>query len=431
MRVSQRLALAASAAAILVAAGGPAGAVDALVHHEVTTIGSVPVDRYSWFDSNGLERSVSLKQQGTGSNNGGYAVQMTYQYVNGSGRTVTVTASDPGGGDGGFGYFVSHERYRDFTDGANDTIAHHVFATDDSPLGRRFPVTATTTAAADGTWAAHRFALSYPRYGTNTPIPKDANGDDVSKTPTSAGAFTKFQLPVTITWVFQGGTDFPRIDTTVDMSPVGGPDKVNFDVRGPYGVLAFDGGKDLAVSKVIWGDRYHFATTTKPVTRNASWTWNKKNQGGRYTALIAGKFEMGIYEPGTFATSALAHGYAFGRGETSASYGCADAGWSLPCDWEWPYQSLQYSLPYDDDDAPTTGKKIAWGSTPFYGTGPSLPRVYDTDNTYQAFVGWPASGKLAYSTCIVLSQTAGTGVTRAAASGTSGYLCATADPDAP
>ena len=106
------------------------------VIHQVTVVNGLQVDQYSWPDSKGLTRTVALKQEGNGNpGHGGYAIQMTYQ-LNGS--TITVNA-DPGG-DGGFGYFVSHERGRDFTDGTNDTIANKIFGVDDSPLGSAFAV---------------------------------------------------------------------------------------------------------------------------------------------------------------------------------------------------------------------------------------------------------------------------------------------------
>ncbi len=56
---------------------------------------------------------------------------MTYQQS--GGQTITVNADT--GFDGGFGYFVSHERFRNFTDGTSDTIASKIFGADDSPLG--------------------------------------------------------------------------------------------------------------------------------------------------------------------------------------------------------------------------------------------------------------------------------------------------------
>jgi hypothetical protein len=390
------------------------------VQHAVTTVNGLSVDRYSWYDSKRLLRTVSLKQEGNGNpGHGGYAVQMTYQ--NGA---STVTADAESGSDGGFGYFVSHERYRDFTDGDNDTIAHKVFGKDDSPLGRQFPVTGTALGTVAARGAAHRFTMTYSHYGTVARIPKDADGNDVRPTPTDPSKLALYPLPVTITWVFQGGTDYPRIDTSVDLSQVGEPDRVNFDLRGPYGVMVFDNDVDGVVDTAMWGDRYHFTTTTDPATRNSTWTWSEANSGARYSALIAGGYEMGLFEPRPFGTSALTDPYADERGSTSTAYnhgkGCKGEKQLIPCDWEWPYQSLQYSLPYDDNNAPTTFKKMAWGSSAFYGTGASLKQVYDTSSTSEPFHGWPKSKTLEYSLCLVLGLTTQTGLTRDAAAARTG-----------
>src|SRR5216683_393557 len=122
------------------------------VTHQVTAINGLQVDRYSWPDSSGLTRTVSLKQEGNGNpGHGGYAIQTTYQL---NGQTITVNADS--GGDGGFGYFVSHERFRDFTDGTSNTIASKIFGVDDSPLGSGFPVVGQTLSLGDPTAAAHR-----------------------------------------------------------------------------------------------------------------------------------------------------------------------------------------------------------------------------------------------------------------------------------
>src|SRR5579862_3761787 len=94
-------------------APNPAAAAFTGVHHVVTTVNGLSVDQYSWYDSHRLLRTVSLKQEGNGNpGHGGYAVQMTYQH---GASTITVNAESSN--DGGFGYFVSHERYRTFTDG--------------------------------------------------------------------------------------------------------------------------------------------------------------------------------------------------------------------------------------------------------------------------------------------------------------------------
>jgi len=405
-------------------------ALSAPVTHEVTTVNGLKVDKYTWRDSNNRFRSVSLKQEGNGNpGHGGYAVQMTYRAtVSGKVRTITVNASQTS--DGGFGYFVSHERYRTFVGGGeDDTIAHKVFKTDDSPLSLRFPVVGQTIPLSSPKALAHRFTLNYPRYGTIDPIPKDANGNDVQPTPTDPTKLKLYTLPVTITWVFQNGTDYPRIETKVSLSGLPGPDRANFDLRGPYGVMVFDRGADRVLKRAMWGDRFHFTTTSGTLTRNSTWTWNQANAGARYSALVAGQFEMGLVEPKTYASSATVDGYSEARGKTSTSYngghGCPYQDQMIPCDWEWPYQSAQYSLSYENPDETTNFKKMAWGTAAFWGTGPSLTRVYDTPNSYRNFNGFPASGVIAYNICVVLGKTTAQGLTRSVAAGPK-YNCATA-----
>ncbi|MPZ56689.1 MAG: hypothetical protein GEU91_09385 [Rhizobiales bacterium] len=424
-----RSAFFATAAFVATLAACPAHA--AAVEHTETVVNGVKVDRYQWRDSNNRPRTVSLKKQGESNpGNGGYAVQMTYQVFE-SGAWRTVRVNDAGGNDGGFGYFVSHERFRDFAGGGSGTIARKVFGQDDSPLGRHFAVVGKRLNTGDPELAAHRFRLTYPRYGTVKPIPKDANGNDVGPTPVNPDKLKLYSLGITIIWYFQSGKDHPLIRTVVDMSNVDGRDRVNFDVRGPYGVMHFDGGENRPIKQAIWGDRFHFKTLGSPLTRSSEWTWKARNRGARYSALIAGKFEMGLVEPRRFNRSALVDGWSGARGRTSTLYnggnGCTlqTPPQKIPCDWEWPYQSAQYSLPYDDPNGPTTGKKIAWGSAAYYGTGPSMPVMYDTSTTSRPFNGFPADRKIKYDVCAVLGHTVPGGLARAVAQGPS-YNCANA-----
>ena len=82
------------------------------------------------------------------------------------------------------------------------------------------------------------------------------------------------------------------------------------------------------VNQVQWGDRYLFATTAQPVTRDTGWNLERPQHGRRFTALIAGLYEMGLYEPVLFPQSALDDGYAEERGSTSSAFngglGCAE-----------------------------------------------------------------------------------------------------------
>lgn len=413
------------AAAALAAAGAWAAwpAPAAAATRETATIGGLKVHKFIWTDSKGLKRTVSLKMEGEGNpGHGGYAVQMTYQRVDG-GKTKLVKADgEPGDG---FGYFVAHERYRAFADGSSNPIAKKIFKTDDSPLGKNFAVS-TEFVASGSKKKIIRFGLNYPKYGTKAASGIDGGtGEDSPKLGSDPALFQLYQLPVTLTWHFEDGKDYPLVRTKVDLSGVPGPDCVSFDMRGPYGVLDFEDG-DKPLKRVMWGDRFHFRSLGSPLTRNASWLWNTANDGARYNALIAGDAEMGLFEPRRFAQSALADGYSEGRGKSSDTYnkgkGCPFQDQKIPCDYEWPYQSAQYELPYDDPDAPGFRQKIAWGSTPYYGM--SLGSVYD-GTTSVPFDGFPANRTLSYDICVVLGPTIALGLTRKAALRGKSFGCAT------
>jgi hypothetical protein len=405
----------------------------ATVGHKTGVVNGVECDIWSWTDSNNKTRTVALKMEGHGnSGHGGYAVQMTYfryytDITTPAWQKITVNAADEG--DGGFGYFVSHERYRYFKGGSVDTIASHIFHKDDSPLGSGFAATSSiplNTASA----GAERFVIEYGHYGTTTPWQINPNtGEDSPLLPNTASSYIFYTMPVTTSWVFQSGRDYPRIDISVDLSKVVPPGTaqpaaglVSFDVRGPYGVLVFDNGADGIVDTAIWGDETNlFAPKSMPVTRSSAWIWNAANPGARYNALVTGnttqrtgRFEMGLFEPAPASKSALTDGYAAERDYTNTTFAAAggasydscnpQAQQTLPSDGNWPYQSLQYSLPCPPTanylTTPTDGKKIAWGSSSYYGS--TLTSVW---NGYESLPinAWPASHKLNYSVCVVLA----------------------------
>src|SRR5476649_111713 len=116
------------------------------VVHTTGVVNGVHCDIWTWPDASGQPRTVALKMEGNGNTgHGGYAVQMTYNYYDVAdvpSPWVKVTVNAANAGDGGFGYFVSHERYRQFSDGTSNTIAGKIFGADDSPLGLGFPATA-------------------------------------------------------------------------------------------------------------------------------------------------------------------------------------------------------------------------------------------------------------------------------------------------
>jgi hypothetical protein len=406
------------------------------VSHTTGMVDSVQCDIWTWIDSAGQTRTVALKMEGNGNTgHGGYAVQMTYYYDKGGTWTkVTVdeanAASGDTSGDGGFGYFVSHERYRNFADGDTNTIAGKIFGVDDSPLGLGFAATAAIPLN-NGSAGAESFTINYYHYGTVTPGGYDANtGVDQPLLPTSASAYQLYHLPVTTTWVFQSGRDYPRIDVSIDMSQLIPPGLVtptaglvSFDVRGPYGVMVFDNDLDGVINTARWGDQqFIFAPTKTPITRGSAWTWNATNPGARYNLISIGTigaqyYEMGLYEPAPVSGSSLTDGFASERGYTSLTYASAVAAGNasastdqcgdpetLPSDGTWPYQSVQYSLPCGQETATTDGQKIAWGSSSLYGFNQTS--AYNGQQSFPINNFPAAPYKLNYSVCVVLGAAA-------------------------
>lgn len=415
--------IAATALAVAGAVGVSSAHANAVTRETATIVG-LKVFRFLWKDSNGLKRTVSLKMEGDGNpGHGGYAVQMTYQHHD-NGKTKLLKANAEAGD--GFGYFVAHERFRTFTDGQSDSIAAKIFAANDSPLGKDFQVT-TEFVESGPKKKIIRFRQNYPKYGTKSAGGVNPNtGEDSPPIGLDPNLFQLYLLPVTLTWHFEDGKDYPLVRTTVDLSGLPSPDLISFDMRAPYGVLDFeDGGK--AIKRVMWGDRFHFRTTATPLTRNSTWLWNAPNEGACYNALVAGESEMGLVEPKPFGQSRLADGYSEGRGKSSATYnngqGCPFQNQKLPCDYEWAYQSAQYELPRGDPNAPVKRQKIAWGSTAFYGM--SLGAVFD-GTTAVPFDGFPQSREISYDVCVVLGPTTDSGLARKVALRGKNYGCASA-----
>lgn len=388
------------------------------VQRTSTTILGLAVDQYTWTDSQGQPRTVSLKQQGNGNpGNGGYAVQMTYRVLE-SGNWRTVTANMASGGDGGFGYFVAHELYRSFDDGSSGTIAE-LHGEDDSPLGLSFPVSATASVIVSATTAAsHTFKLTYPKWGTLAPV-ADPTAD--RSTPKALAQHVRYRVPVTIVWTFQKGTDYPRIDISVDISAAT-QGQLAFDMRGPYGVIEFaDSDANATINNVQWGDSaFRFASkvaTSGYLTQASAWTWSTPIGGTRpFQGMLAKHsisgvlYEIGLFEMKLGGDAGLVYsGYSSHRGGNGSGFYLAAGGIEQ---WEWPFQSAQYSGAADDGGwlagAPIYGKKFAWGSAPFYGS--SLDTVYLNDTVSVPIDPYPAGGVITYRTCWVMGESTYAGV---------------------
>jgi hypothetical protein len=355
---------------------------------------STTVVRYTWRDSASLPRSVSLVP--ASGSTAGYALQMTYQ-VDGGATTVTMNADSEA--DGGFGYFVSHELFRSFSDGDAGTIAGKFGGEDDSPLGRYLPSTGTAQSVGS-IQAVHEYRLSYPRWGTVATV---APGGLEGTFPADAAAFQRYLLPVVIRWTFIAGRDYPL--WSVDYDLTGTTDHIATDVRGPYGAMNFNNAAFPAVTALRWGDWYHFVADADlndfafvaGTAGGLPWDWTASNTGRRYNVISAGSFEFGLVDTKSARGGSLyADGFSVSRTSTSAIVGgCGDADTleAMPCPYEWAYQSFQY------DFGPPTRPKLAWGSAPFLGT--SLTEAFNSDNESEPFSG---TGHINYAVQIVMGR---------------------------
>lgn len=332
------------------------------------SVGSSLTDEYVWYDASCRPRTTALVRSDV---KGGHAKQLTYQLADGSVRTITESPQA-----GGFGYVVSHLR---------DAALATSHGDDDSPLGSNLNAQYRTVFLG-ANHAIHEFTLNYPRWGVD-PVTKQQ---------------TKYDMPVTIHWLFATGRDAPLWAVTFDLSAAPA-DAVDADTRAPYGDMLFDGatpgswGDELG--GVAWGERYRFTTTGAPFTLNSAWDWSVVNTWAPYNLIWARDTdaEMGI--AGTLVnTRQDAGGYEGleGRGHASAevAYRCADPDDThvMPCTWGWPFQSVNYSFP--DANSTTGSKRLAWGADWGYLGKQTITTI--NGNTVH---GWP---KVSYSAYVVL-----------------------------
>jgi hypothetical protein len=361
---------------------------------EVTVNGApITVVRYTWRDSASRPRSVSLVPASPATS--GYAVQMTYQVNDGVLRTVEINAAPVVNGDEGFGYFVSHELFRNFSDGGNNTIASR-HAEDDSPLGRYLPSTGTASSVGR-VQAVHEYRLNYPRWGTVAPVADPSQG----VISANGADHQRFLLPVIIRWSFIAGQDYPLWSVDYDLSAA--TDRISTDVRAPYGVMSFNENNGPQVTALRWGDRYLFAADAGATDFGAAgvggglgWAWSTPNTGRRYNVLGSGNYEFGIVDTVAVSASRYADGYSDARTHASPVANCPYGMVSLPCDYEWAYQSFQY------DYGPPARPKIAWGSAPFLGS--SLTGAWNGVESEPL----QGTGHISYATHIVFGRN-GTG----------------------
>jgi hypothetical protein len=316
-------------------------------------------ENYAWTDSSGLSRSALLARNNVSA--GGLLDRYVYTLASNAVRTVNSTAS----GVGGFGYVVSHLPYVANCNATPDTQfceSNRVIG-NDSPLGLGFTGTYSVKFAGRH-HAIHEFKTTYPRFtGPHPTGPK----------------FIRYDLPVTIHWMFANGRDHPLWSVTWDWSavPTALPlaQQIEGDSRGPYGEMDFDGvaGSSAAIGGVAWAvNDQRFTTTNAPFTLNSAWTWNSTASAAIPFNMLwihNGNAQMGMVQTSLLATHDAGNGGYGGdfQGLVSpAGIRCLDApGYKLFCVWDWPYQSIENNfyggvgvLP----NATTNGRRLAWGA---------------------------------------------------------------------
>lgn len=353
-------------------------AANALVEEHDVTVASMVSDRFTWRDSANRPRVAVLAHNdgqngpvapGGYPNRGGALREFRYQMPDNSTRVAGVT--DYGnGGQGGFGYVVSHSAWESNGGGCNG---------DDSPLGYGTPG-AFERVFEGRHHAIFRFTQNYPRHCSSAP-----------------GGATN-TVPVTIDWTFSTGRDNPLWSITYDMSALGA--NVLFDdSRAPYGELNIDGVGAQDISGVAWGDRWQFTSTSAPVQLDSSWTWNVPNTVPYVKLWIAStNATMGIVQSQTMtqqdagARNEFYHDITAFWNHTSAQ-GDAGDGYAMPYQDAWPYQANSFSI---DVGAPSNNARLTWGTS--YGFfGQSSYDVYD--GVVATASGYP---KKSYATYIVL-----------------------------
>ena len=318
-------------------------------------------DSYAWTDSLGQPRSALLARNT--SSGGGLLDRYVYRLANATTRTVNSIAS----GAGGFGYVVSHLPYVDNCAATPDTQFCESIRVigDDSPLGLGFTGTYSVKFAGRH-HAIHEFKTTYPRFTGPHPV---------------GAKFIRYDVPVTIQWLFVNGRDHPLWTVTWDWSAVPASlplaQQIEGDARGPYGELDFDGiaNSSNVIGGVAWAvNQQRFVTTTAPFTLNSAWTWNTVGDAAiphHMMWIHNANAQMGVVQTSLLATHDAGNGGYTNNGgfqgtTSAAGNACSDApGYKLFCVWDWPFQSIENNFYGGVNVVPTdttNGRRFAWGA---------------------------------------------------------------------
>lgn len=364
---------------------GGGAAVDGLAIDRDVAIDGLAGDRFRWRDSAGQPREAVLAHNNGGSGSGGTrgGELREFRYQAGAATRVVRPTAD---GFGGFGYVVSHPASEDFCTGGGDP----------SSLGHFTPGQFERVFAGRH-HAILRFTQNYPRYCTRT------------------APAQRYDLPVTIEWTFSTGRDHPLWSVTYDLSGVPA-DRLEDDSRGPYGQLRIDGAASDAerapIGGVAWGDYYRFASSTDPVTFDSAWHWNEANTVPFVQLWTSGvDATMGLVQTQTIRQQDAGGYWGQDLWNTTSAQGAGCPGqYAMPCDYDWPFQSINYEL----GGGATRNARLAWG-TNFGFLGLQQYRIrgnawYGGGGNGTALPGDPtASGwpKKSYSVWIVLGTHGG------------------------
>jgi len=349
-------------------------------------------EQFAWTDAQGQPRSAILTRNNI--SGGGVLDRLTYRLANATTRTVNATST----GAGGFGYVVSHLPYTDNCAATPDTQYCESFRVigDDSPLGLGFTGTYAVKFAGRH-HAIHEFRTTYPRFTG----------------PHAVGSkFVRYDIPVTIQWLFANGRDHPIWSVTYDWSavPLSIPlsEQIEGDSRAPYGEMDFDGiaGSANLIGGVAWAiNQQRFTTTNAPFTLNSNWTWNTAGAAAIPFHMLwidNANAQMGIVQTSLLGTHDAGNGGYSGnfQGSTSAaSSPCPADGHKMFCVWDWPFQSIEnnfYGAVGLNVNDTTNGRRFAWGIK-LGAVGRSSYSNYVNANVTQA-------QRKSYSTFIVLGE---------------------------
>ena len=362
---------------------GPAA--NGLVEEHDVTVGAMVSDRFTWRDSGNLPRVAVLAHndqlgpQSVGGyvNHGGAMREFRYQLPGNTTRIASVTTYG-NGGQGGFGYVVSHSAWLPPNGFCNG---------DDSPLGYTYA----------GTWqrvfegrhhAIFRFQQNYERHCTQN-------------SPASTTL-----IPVTIDWVFATGHDHPLWSITYDMNAIAA-DRLFDDSRAPYGELNMDGDGSIDISGVAWGDKFKFTSTSAPVTLGSSWTWNTPNTVPYVKEwIVSSDATMGLVQTQTIDQQDAGAGRNPNYHDLTPRWGTTSAGgnaggtYLMPWQDDWPYQANADNL---GPSSSNNNSRLTWGTQ--YGFLGQTTYASNTNtspgNSGPFLPGWPWES---YSVFVVLDR---------------------------